>query len=609
MKMVQSIFQNQRLLNIFDEYLSQQDPNTGMTYIQNVLHKLNNQSNEEFVVPVLGIQGTGKSSFLNALLMEELILPTDADETTCVPVEIRYGENPSIKVINEHDEHVVIEHHEELAQYVHNEHNPNNVKKIKAVQVFKKHELLKKGIVFVDLPGVGSLSPNNLKTTMDYVEKLSAAIFMLRTVPPITKKEANFLKAVWPKLSKAWFIQNQWNDESISEVEDGKEHNQRILEDIQALHGMNNSIKVDIVNVYAALKAALTNDNELKESSGMKVVELFFKQISNSWSELLSEERDRIQQQAFQDVLEELQQSKQRFSQNPQEHYEELKREKDHMEELFEQNERLLRRIRSEVTEERTNLNFFIQRAVQEGQEKFRTDLRKIVRANIVDGTLLAKAFQDIQQDITDDIFSQHLDLLTDIQKRINEQFGYLNVQTSKGEFTMFSTFQTNETFKAEKVLPTGLSLLGTGAGFLATALLSGTPAGWVVLGFMAGGSIIGGLLGKQAKKMVQSDRQGQVLNRLEEEVLVFSQNLEKELLAHSQTFFEAILKMAKFVKQEQDEQLEQAYEEEKRIRYMKIEEYKAALSKIEGDLAYVKEMEEIYHATAKRHAEAVSHY
>lgn len=61
--------------------------------------------------------------------------------------------------------------------------------------------------------------------------------------------------------------------------------------------------------------------------------------------------------------------------------------------------------------------------------------------------------------------------------------------------------------------------------------------------------------------------------------------------------------------KQEQDEQLEQAYEEEKRIRYMKIEEYKAALSKIEGDLAYVKEMEEIYHATAKRHAEAVSHY
>ena len=38
-------------------------------------------------IPVLGLQGSGKSSFLNAVLFGDILLPVDAQETTCIPTE------------------------------------------------------------------------------------------------------------------------------------------------------------------------------------------------------------------------------------------------------------------------------------------------------------------------------------------------------------------------------------------------------------------------------------------------------------------------------------------------------------------------------------------
>ena len=52
---------------------------------------LSRVSDSQPIIPVLGMQGMGKSTLINALL-EENILPNEADETTCVPVEIKYGE-------------------------------------------------------------------------------------------------------------------------------------------------------------------------------------------------------------------------------------------------------------------------------------------------------------------------------------------------------------------------------------------------------------------------------------------------------------------------------------------------------------------------------------
>ena len=44
-------------------------------------------------VIVIGCPGAGKSTFLNAVLFGDIILPVDADETTRIPTGVRYGEN------------------------------------------------------------------------------------------------------------------------------------------------------------------------------------------------------------------------------------------------------------------------------------------------------------------------------------------------------------------------------------------------------------------------------------------------------------------------------------------------------------------------------------
>ena len=46
----------------------------------------------ECLIPVLGTQGSGKSSFLNAILFGDIVLPVDADETTCIPTAVKYGD-------------------------------------------------------------------------------------------------------------------------------------------------------------------------------------------------------------------------------------------------------------------------------------------------------------------------------------------------------------------------------------------------------------------------------------------------------------------------------------------------------------------------------------
>lgn len=75
---------------LLEKYLNKDNT---VNYIEYFNHFIDNLNDKEIIIPVLGIQGAGKSSFLNSILMEDNILPTDVDETTCVPVEVRYGED------------------------------------------------------------------------------------------------------------------------------------------------------------------------------------------------------------------------------------------------------------------------------------------------------------------------------------------------------------------------------------------------------------------------------------------------------------------------------------------------------------------------------------
>ena len=91
--------------------------------LSSIIEKMNNK---EIIIPVLGMQGMGKSTLINAMLKEN-ILPNEADETTCVPVEVKYGENEEALVYFKNSNNVEKAFTtEDLKKYVDNAYNQGN---------------------------------------------------------------------------------------------------------------------------------------------------------------------------------------------------------------------------------------------------------------------------------------------------------------------------------------------------------------------------------------------------------------------------------------------------------------------------------------------------
>ncbi len=229
----------------------------------------------ECLIPVLGTQGSGKSSFLNAVLFGDILLPVDADETTCVPTVIRYGESsaPEATVVLSSVKRESVPCSEAgLSDYVHQEKNPGNAKGVACIEIAVKSDLLKGGIAFVDLPGVGSVTAANQKTTTEYLQRCTAAIFMLRTVPPITQSESVFIQGALPLMGRVFWVQNQWTDESKDEVNEGRAHNHRVIQDVAARLNLPKSSVAEssVVCVKRALDGRVEGNAKKVAESGIE---------------------------------------------------------------------------------------------------------------------------------------------------------------------------------------------------------------------------------------------------------------------------------------------------------------------------------------------------
>ena len=379
------LIQDHRFNKLLEKYLNNE--NQGIDYKEYFKHFIENLNKKEIIVPVLGIQGAGKSSFLNSILMEDNILPTDVDETTCVPVEVRYGENTSEAIIyylNGNKENIHIKH---LKKYVHNDYNTANNLQVSKIVLYNKSDILKDNIVLVDLPGVGSLTPENQRTTLEYVNKLVAGIFMIRTNPPITRTEKNFINALWPKLSNTIFVQNKWNDESLEDANEAKEHNEGVLSSISYAHNEEKEIHINIVNVYEAVKAKFTKDAQLYDNCGIVKVIEEIKNISKEYNRDLINTLNQRVYEALKNINDKIDTYKNlalnEDNQNNLEKEEKIKEIKM----ILSENKRKIRNCRTYAEDEMENIIENSSKIIKENIETLRLELRRIINKGIVDGT------------------------------------------------------------------------------------------------------------------------------------------------------------------------------------------------------------------------------
>lgn len=501
---------NPKLTACLDEY-SDTRKDTG-TSLQKAF---DNAADSEKIVPVLGMQGMGKSTLINGLLQEN-ILPNDVDETTCVPVEVKYGEKEcAIVHFKDGSQTIEVNTREELNEYVDNNYNPANEKHVARIELFRKNALLQGGLVIVDLPGVGSMTHVNEETTNHYVENLCSAIFVIPTVPTIRNKEAMFIKALWSQFSTAIFVQNDWG-ETADEIKESMDFNCKVLRRIaEELHNPFDG-KILLVNAYNAIAGAVKGDMEMVKSSNIKSLYDKIVGLSDHWEE---EKYGILNQRLYYSIIAAMLVVERRIG--------DIDKSRDAIKK--EQQQRLYdfdkttRDIKGKIQDLREDFESICKKistlAKDEAEKscsKMRAGMHHIIDGGVYDGEHLNKAFEDY----SDDTSKEYFDALTTplhnlkvfLDDGLNDIAGMeFGEEIGEGNKIKGVHLNSQGKIKYEKGIQIGMNLGGAAGGAVAAApvamLLASNPAGWLVagVGFAIWGAF--SLGGYAVKKGVQSSR------------------------------------------------------------------------------------------------------
>ena len=146
---------------------------------------------ERFHLVVLGEFNHGKSTFVNALLGQE-ILPTGITPTTASINHVVWAANPTARVMLLTGE----------SQYL----DPNQLKdwvtvagghasEVSYVELGYPSDLLQNNVVLVDTPGVNDLNEQRAEVTYGYVPRADAVVFLLDAGQALKDSEREFLRS------------------------------------------------------------------------------------------------------------------------------------------------------------------------------------------------------------------------------------------------------------------------------------------------------------------------------------------------------------------------------------------------------------------------------
>ena len=486
---------------------------------------LSRVSESEPIIPVLGMQGMGKSTLINALL-EENILPNEADETTCVPVEIKYGEIEHADVyFKDSSQSLVVHTIDELRDYVDNNFNPGNEKGVFRIVLYRKRDILKSGIIIVDLPGVGSVTAANEETTNKYIQNLCTAIFVIPTVPTIRRNEALFIKAVWSQFSKAIFVQNDWG-ESKQEIEESVTYNAKLLRGIA--DGLNNKFEdndILVVNAYNAIAGALRKEPELRNSSNISSLISTINNFASNWRELQIEGVKEKTLMTIDSAVKHAKKVLHEFSQSKEETIRNREAELREMQNITNQLEEETAKVKSYISQQESTIRSSSRNKASECVKKLRAAMNKTIDSGVFDGEALTNVFNDEQQEKVSECLNSLFDEITQIKIEVDAKIQDLcDIALENDMTTSSEEVHKEHQFRYEK----GLNILcnivgGIGGAYVYTKVgaMVGTaiaPGVGTVVGIAVGAvvGIIGGLVGSFTKRKIQEKRAAETKRQLE---------------------------------------------------------------------------------------------
>lgn len=225
-----------------------------------------------FHLAVLGQFKRGKSTLLNALIGED-VLPSSVIPLTAVPTFILHGDGRSVRVcfLDEREDLVTRaesagEMKQALLEYVAEDRNPGNEKRVSYVEITHPAPLLR-DVVLIDTPGIGSTHRHNTEMTLNFLSRCDAALFMVSADPPITEAEVAFLREVQGTISRLFFLLNKVDYLTPEEQETAVSFLRGVL-----TAEIGGEVTIFPVSARTALRARQSGDDEAWRQSGLGAV-------------------------------------------------------------------------------------------------------------------------------------------------------------------------------------------------------------------------------------------------------------------------------------------------------------------------------------------------
>lgn len=191
-----------------------------------------------FHLAVLGQFKRGKSTFINALL-RAVVVPTAAVPLTAVPTFIAWAPTPSVRVsyldgraVDEFEPRDIDQVRERLADFVTEEGNPANRRRVARVDAVLPADILRDGVVLIDTPGIGSTLLHNTGAALAILPECDAALFIMSADPPITEAETAFRAQVRAQVVRLFFVLNKIDYLDMAEQNQVEAFIRRTLRDV-----------------------------------------------------------------------------------------------------------------------------------------------------------------------------------------------------------------------------------------------------------------------------------------------------------------------------------------------------------------------------------------
>lgn len=142
-------------------------------------------------VAVFGRFKAGKSSFLNHLIGRD-VLPVGVVPLTAVVTRLRYGaiERATVGFLDQSKKDIPLE---EIGRYVGESENPNNEKRVAAVELELPELKRWAPLEFVDTPGLDSVLKHNTEVTLDWLPYVGIALVAISADAPLSDRDLNLL--------------------------------------------------------------------------------------------------------------------------------------------------------------------------------------------------------------------------------------------------------------------------------------------------------------------------------------------------------------------------------------------------------------------------------